>query len=75
MRGMKSKKKSVEIILAEKEVDIFVALEMNTRKSPKMKGFVSFNNLVDKKFHGVSIFLKDSMVPSTMRIHDMSNNA
>ena len=27
MRGMKSKKKSVEIILAEKEVDIFVALD------------------------------------------------
>ena len=74
MRGIQSKKKSVEEILLENEVDIFVALEMNTKKCPKIKGYASFNYLVDKKFHGVSIFVNDSLAPSTMRIHDMSNN-
>ena len=74
MRGIQSKKKSVEVILAENEVDILVALEMNTKKCPKIKGYASFNHLVDKKFHGVSIFVSDSLAPSTMRIHDMSNN-
>ena len=74
MRGMQSKKKSVGEILVENDVDVFVALEMNTKNCPKIKGYVSFNYLVDKKFHGVSIFVKDSMAPSTMRIHDMSSN-
>ena len=73
-RGIQSKKKSVVEILVENNVDVFISLEMNTRKCPKIKGFVSFNHLVDKKFHGVSIFVKDSLAPSTMRIHDMSNN-
>ena len=74
MRGIQSKKKSVEVILVENDVDVLIALEMNTKKCSKIKGYVSFNHLVDKKFHGVSIFVKDSLAPSTMRIHDMSNN-
>ena len=70
-RGIQSKKKSLHEIFINEDVDVGIVSEMNTKNCPKLKGYVSFKNLVDKKFHGVSIFVEESLAPSKMRIHDM----
>ena len=74
IRSVQNKKASLNEQLLRDEVDVCVVSEMNTKRCPKLKGYTSFSNLSDKKFHGVSIFVANELAGDTLRIHDLSKN-
>ena len=69
--SVQNKKASLNEQLLRDEVDVCVVTEMNTKRCPKLKGYTSFSNLSDKKFHGVSIFVANELAGDTLRIHDL----
>ena len=59
-------------MLNSKSVDIGVFSEINTKRIPKFKGFTSFTKYSKKRFHGVSIFVNNTIASRVIRIPDES---
>ena len=72
VRGLLSKKKSIENILIDNDVDICVLSELNTKNLPDFKGYTSFTKYVNKAFHGISILVSNSLAKHVIRIPDSS---
>ena len=72
--SIQNKRESLHETLLRENIHVAIVSEMNTKKCPKLRGYRSFSHLVDKKFHGVSIFVSEYLAAGTLRIHDMSSN-
>ena len=75
VRGVNNKKKSIECILDEQDIDILVISEIATRNMPHFKGYTKFVNYKKKHkhMHGVAILVKNSMSKHVLRIPDESD--
>ena len=72
IRGLKSKKVSLEKILDDEHIDVAVISEVNTKKPPMFKDYLQFNRLSSKAMHGVSVFVHKSLNKHVIRIPDES---
>ena len=72
IRGLGSKKSSLEDILESQAVDICCIQEVNNKNPPKFKNFVQFNKFDKRRMHGVSILVHNSIRQHAMRIPDES---
>ena len=72
IRGLNSKKQSLEQILDEQDIHIACIEEVNTKKPPKFKNYCQFNKLSKVRMHGVTILVHNSLKPHVIRIPDES---
>ena len=72
VRGISNKKKSIENILIDNEVDICILSELNTQNLPKFPGYMSFVRYSKQKFHGICILVKNHLSKNVLRIPDES---
>ena len=75
VRGITNKKKSIECILTEQEIDIAIISEIGTRNMPKFPGYTSFINYKKnhKHMHGIVILVNNSIKKDVIRIPDESD--
>ena len=75
VRGISNKKKSIECILTEQEIDIAIISEIGTRNMPKFPGYTSFINYKKnhKHMHGIVILVNNSIKKDVIRIPDESD--
>ena len=75
IRGLGSKKSSLEDILESQTIDICCIQEVNNRNPPKIKNYVQFNKFDKSKrrMHGVCILVHNSIRQHVMRIPDESD--
>ena len=68
-RSLANKKSSVQEILDQEKIDVAILSELNIKKeAPKMKGYRAFSNLSSRRFHGICVYLHNSLGPYTLRI-------
>ena len=72
VRGVSNKKKSIETILDENDVDICILSELNTKNLPVFKGYTPFTKYSDKLFHGVAILIRNEIAKHALKIPDVS---
>ena len=72
VRGVSNKKKSIETILDENDVDICILSELNTKNLPVFKGYTPFTKYSDKPFHGVAILIRNEIAKHALKIPDVS---
>ena len=70
-RSVNCKRKSIESILKEKDIDICILSEMNTKNPPIFKGYMKpFNKLSTRAFHGLSIYVRNNLKGHVLRVPD-----
>ena len=70
-RSVNCKKKSIESILNEKDIDICILSEMNTKNPPIFKGYMKpFNKISNGAFHGLSIYVRNNLKGHVIRVPD-----
>ena len=72
-RGIAQKKKSIEEILINQNVDIAIISELGVKKEPDFKGYKPFVNLSNQHMHGICIIVRNDLAKYTLRIHDESS--
>ena len=61
IRGLASKKASLEDILETNNVDICCVQEVNNKNPPKFKDYVQFNRFSKLRMHGVMMLVHNSL--------------
>ena len=71
-RGLSGKRKSIEEILKNNNVDIAIISEIGVKHVPK---FVGFNQFIEPRghMHGVLILIRNGLAKNCLRIHDESD--
>ena len=68
VRSITNKYKSTIELLHNKNIDIAVFSELNTKLLKKIPGYTPFNKFSSKKFHGISILINNELKPNVLRI-------
>ena len=71
-RGFASKRKSIEEILKNENVDIAIVSELSGKNIPTFIGYKPFIKS-GGHMHGLAIFVRNSVAKRTLRIHDESD--
>ena len=71
-RGFASKRKSIEEILKNENVDIAIVSELSGKNIPTFTGYKPFIKS-GGHMHGLAIFVRNSVAKRTLRIHDESD--
>ena len=67
-RSLANKTASVREIFEQEKIDVAVLSEVNIKKeAPRVKGYRVFSNLSTKRFHGVCVYVHNSLGPHTLR--------
>ena len=70
-RSVNCKRKSIERILEEKDIDVCILSEMNTKNPPSFKGYLKpFNKISNRAFHGLSIYVRNNLKGHIIRVPD-----
>ena len=71
VRGISNKKKSIECILTEQEIDIAIISEIGTRNMPKFPGYTSFINYKKnhKHMHRIILSVNNSIKKDVIRCY------
>ena len=72
IRGLASRKVSLEDILETNNVDICCVQEVNNKNPPKFKNYVQFNRFSKLRMHGVMILVHNSLRQHVIRVPDES---
>ena len=72
IRGLASRKVSLEDILETNSVDICCVQEVNNKNPPKFKNYVQFNRFSKLRMHGVMILVHNSLRQHVIRVPDES---
>ena len=72
IRGLVSKKASLEDILETNNVDICCVQEVNNKNPPRFKDYVQFNRFSKLRMHGVMMLVHNSLRQHVIRIPDES---
>ena len=71
-RGFASKRKSIDEILKNENVDIAIVSELSGKNIPTFTGYKQFIKS-GGHMHGVAIFVRNCIAKRTLRIHDESD--
>ena len=72
IRGLASKKASLEDILETNDVDICCVQEVNNKNPPRFKDYVQFNRFSKLRMHGVMMLVHNSLRQHVIRVPDES---
>ena len=72
IRGLGSRKASLEDILETNDIDICCVQEVNNKNPPKFKNYVQFNRFSKLRMHGVMMLVHNSLRQHVIRVPDES---
>ena len=73
VRSIVNKKKSVKEILDNRNIDIGMFCEINTKNPPRIKGYHPFSQISNKKFRGSCVYVANHLKGSVIRVPDESS--
>ena len=68
VRSIGNKKSTIQDIFDNNDVDIGILSEINTQNVPRFKGYQQFTLYSKKRFHGVTVCVKNGIAPNFIRI-------
>ena len=72
-RSIVNKKKSIENIFSERDIDVGVISEINTKKPPRIRAYHPFSKIVGRRFHGISMYVSNRYQGRVLRVPDESD--
>ena len=72
-RSILNKKKSIKEILDDRNIDIGMFSEINTKNVPRVRGYHPFSKVSKKKFRGSCIYVSNHLRGSVIRVPDESD--
>ena len=71
-RSIVNKKKSLEHIFSERDIDVGIINEINTKKPPRLRGYHQFSKIVGRRSHGISMYVSNRYQGRVLRVPDES---